>query len=122
MSAIGNFELRAHARNTVRKHVQISFGASGAPTIARSLGGAVATVVRAAAGRYTITFDQPWAVLDGMDQMHDYQGTATDGQWQVYTGYVAATGVVVLSHAVAGVETDPASGDVVDLGFYVASA
>lgn len=101
--------------------VRMTFGSSGAVSSYRSFGSAVTpTVVAATDGRYLFTFAEKYADMVGLAAgAHDYQGTSTDGQWQTYTGYVASTGTVTLSHVVAGSEADPASGNVVDLIFFM---
>lgn len=99
--------------------IRITFGATGAVSAESTKYGAV-TVTRAAAGRYTFTFDEPYQAFRGLaGGGHDYQGTATDGQWQVFTGYDSSAGTISLSHTVGGSETDPANGNVVDLLFFM---
>lgn len=113
----GREAIKATDIGVVAVPVRVTFGASGAVSAVRSYG-AACSVEKDDEGRYTFAFDAKYHDMVGLSAgAHDYQGTPTDGQWQIYTGY--ADGSVDLSHVVAGAEADPASGDVVDLVFFM---
>jgi hypothetical protein len=116
----GREAIKATSIGVVAVPVRMTFGASGAVSDYDSFGSAVTpTIVAATDGRYLFTFAEKYHDCLGYTQGHDYQGTATDGQWQTFTGYVASTGTITLSHVVAGSEADPASGNIVDLIFFM---
>src|SRR5690349_12350970 len=108
----GRDEVRSTAFGVVAVTVKVTFGASGA--IASYSGGTGTPVVPtdAATGRVTFTFAEKYNDMLYCNGVTDYQGTPVDGQWQIYAGYDSSAGTVSLSHAVAGSETDPTSGDI----------
>lgn len=117
----GREAIKATDIGVVAIPVRMTFGASGAVASYRAYGEAVVpTIVAATDGRYLFTFAEKYYDCVGLAAgAHDYQGTATDGQWQIFAGYAAATGTMTLSHVVAGSEADPASGNIVDLVFFM---
>ena len=81
----------------------------------------MATVTKAATGRYSVVFDEPYGTFLGLTSVYDTQGTVAGQTVEIYTGYVASTGTIVLSTTTGAAEANPASGVVLSLIFTMAS-
>ena len=98
---------------------RITYGASGAIASQTSDSGVTAVVVGSTDGRWTFTFEAPAQALLGMSWVHDSQGTITGSGYEIFTGFVASTRTVTISHVIDNAEADPTSGNVVDFLFLV---
>jgi len=108
----GYGKIRAAAPfDVIRTYGQVTFGASGAVTTDSDENG-VWVFAKTATGKYTITTTEAYAELMSFSGTPVNTGTVTDAVWQIFTDYVVATKLVVLSHLIAGSAADPVSGDV----------
>lgn len=104
----GRDVVRADKFGPVELYGDVTFGATGAVASVDSDSFAVA---RTATGRYTVTTTEKsyYGLLHSAFAVFN-NGTVTDAEWQEFTEYVKATGVLVLSHLIAGIAADPPSG------------
>lgn len=107
----GKDNLRVARLGVVDLFSKIVFGSTGAVVSQTPVGQSGFVVTRAGTGRYTLTFDEAWNDLLCVDATVDSQGTVVDTSIQIFTGYVASTKNVSISHVVAGAEADPVSGN-----------
>lgn len=100
-------------------YAQITFGASGAPTLNYG-GSSISSVVRNSAGDYTITFRDVWYRLMGVDHVFNSGNSAPAApEMWIKANSVATLGTQTLRIVfnAAGVATDPASGEIVYIKF-----
>lgn len=96
--------------DVIKLYGQVVWGASGAVTTDADENGAW-TFAKAATGKYNLTTNELYSELLSLSTTTFNAGTVTDSEWQVFTAYVQATGLVVLSHLIAGSAADPVSGN-----------
>ena len=97
----------------VQIFMKVTFGASGAPTLANNNNGFISSVVRNSAGQYTITLADAYNGLLGMDWVFIVSGAApASPNMRVKTNSITSKSLVVVFDA-AGTATDPASGEIV---------
>lgn len=96
-------------------YVKIAIGAAGAPTLTKPGSLGVASVVRTAAGTYTVTLEDAYPALLGFEAIN-LNGTAQDLQFQLKAETVATTKTIQFFCLTGATATDPASGSVLYLG------
>jgi len=101
-------------------YMQVSFGASGAPTLVTTspaTNQGIVSITRNAAGKYTILLQDSYVRL--MKATHNFIGAsapASPGMFVVSdSSSNLASPTIQIQFNAAGVSTDPASGDVVQL-------
>jgi hypothetical protein len=125
MAARRFFVHRGHLeREVVGLFLNVSFGATGAPTIVRGL--SFESVVRNSAGRYTITLADEYFRLLGIT-FTELAAAVSNKKWQLVS-YDVKTKVLVIqcvgptaSGDTAAVAVDPASGDELFLALSVSN-
>lgn len=94
---------------------KVSIAAAGAPTIASKTGMGIASMVRTAAGAYTITLTQAYAVLLGV-RVSDLSGSSAPAApiMNIISDSVSSnpSTVSIQFRNLSGTATDPASGEV----------
>jgi len=98
--------------SVARISMKITFGSSGAPTLAAN-NGYVSSVVRNSAGDYTITLADKYNSLLGVRHVFNSGSSApaSPAMW-VKTDSVASAGTLRVVFNAAGTATDPASGEI----------
>lgn len=90
--------------------MRADIGATGAPTIDTAASKGISSIVRSAAGDYTITLSEPYNTLLGASVMSLEAGD-TEFNWSITAQDVsAATPTVQLSNLPGGTPTDPDDG------------
>lgn len=105
--------------NPVRVHAQVTFGASGAPTL--NFGSKyISGIVRNSAGNYTLTFTDVYNRLLGIDHIFN-SGSSAPAAPQLYVKTnsltTASAKTINVIFANAGTATDPATSEIVYLTF-----
>jgi hypothetical protein len=98
---------------------KVTFGASGAPTLAAAVSKGIKSIVRNGAGDYTVTLQDPYAGLLLVKHNFDTSGAAgaapaAPGMWlKAQSVGTSSGGTIRLVFNAAGTATDPASGEAV---------
>lgn len=95
-------------------YAKISFGASGAPTLVTTLGcsSGVASVSRNGAGDFSITLNETYPYLKGLNANFIASAGPAAPTVNVKSDLVSTTKVLRINTQAGGVNTDPASGEV----------
>lgn len=110
--------------NLTAVQVEVSIGATGAPTVASKAG--VASVARTGTGAYTITLDDAYSKFKGLDWAFDEQAAGSSGIFMlaVVDADGASNGVKnktlkIICRNASGTATDPTNGVKLFLTAYV---
>lgn len=124
-------------KNVCRLYAQITFGASGAPTIVTANSKGIYSVTRNSAGKYTIVFGSNSRSLDGYQKLlmvkHTWDETANSGTaplaplMYLLANNVTTSGgcslqVEFTNSTGAQIATDPASGEKVFIEFHLGNS
>ena len=107
MAAPYSYPVRSLERETHTVKMIVSIGAVGAPTVDRAKG--VATVVRNAAGDYTVTMRDKWFLLMGA-RVTLVDNTARDFTFQAANDLLSTSKTVDVFALTGGVKTELPSG------------
>lgn len=98
----------------VQLFMKVTFGSTGAPTLANNNNGFVTSVTRTAAGTYTILLADKYNTLVGVDHVFIVSAAApASPEMRVKTDSIASAGSIAVVFSIGGVATDPASGEIV---------
>jgi len=94
-------------------YFKVTFGASGAPTLATTNGGYISSIVRNSAGDYTITLADNYNALLDVNYVFNSGSSApaAPAMW-VKSDAIAASKTLRVVFNTGGTATDPASGEV----------
>lgn len=105
-------------KSVIDIYCDVTFGATGAPTLVQAKSKGITSVVRISAGKYTITLMDKYVDLFGIDFIFlNATGIAAAPEMGVISNLVASTPptIQVQFSNNAGAATDPASGDEVKM-------
>jgi hypothetical protein len=111
----------SNATMPVTVYAQVTFGATGAPTLNKGSND-ISSVVRNSAGDYTFTFRSTFAQLLGINYTFNSGASAPTGPFMAVKSNLIATAAsksieIVFRDADTPAATDPASGEILYISF-----
>jgi hypothetical protein len=105
-------------------YLRVTFGASGAPTISAANSKGIASIARSAQGVFLVTFQDSWYKLLGVNGVFvaGSAGPAAPTISVSATGVTTIPGTITLLTQNGGVDTDPASGEVLYAEFVLGNS